>query len=122
MIDPSLWVHEHTGANDEPYDVAKHTAERVANGFSTYDWWNTNSYLNFVIIGMLKKFKSDGCGFPGHMTSDEWNTTLDVMIEGFEAAEEIVNGEYSLASFDGLELTRKRGMDLFVENYLTLWD
>lgn len=122
MKDPSLWVYEHLDAIEEPYDVAKHECERVAKGFSTYDWWNANSYLNFVILGMLKKFRNEGMGFPSNMTSDEWSTALDVMIEGFETANVMTDGEFDLKLFDGLELTRMRGMNLFVKHYLMLWD
>lgn len=128
MKDPSEWVTDSSKSiNPERYDIEKHQAERVTRGFSEYDWWNFNSYLTFVILGGLKKFKEDGNGWPGGIKQEEWPIILDKMIAGFEAQEDL--SEHWPAKGQSYEdwqrpLLEKwdEGSALFIEYYGTLWD
>jgi len=132
MKDPSRWVYKGKNVKDEKYDTEKHERQRAKRGFSTYDWWGFDSYLTFVIIGGLKKFKKDGMGYPGSLLSmDGWLEILDDMIDGFEALEELK----SMRDFDTSDGVKsydewakpllerwEKGSKLFIEYYPDLWD
>lgn len=49
---------------DEPDKLEKHYAERAKSGFSTFDWWNFDTYISGVIANAVKQF-STGHGYPG---------------------------------------------------------
>lgn len=124
MKDPTLWVND-----SKRHSKKRHEKERLENGFSTYDWWNFNSYLSWVIIGGLKKFLKDGNGYPGGTTKEEWDKDLQTMIEGFEANEALQGFEgygFNNVTYEEwskpLEDKWERGIKLFLENYGTLWD
>jgi hypothetical protein len=124
MDDPSAWVNTDSGR-----DISKHHYERATQGFSVYDWWNFNSYLTWVIIGGLEKFKT-GAGHPvygGINSMDDWCEALDKMIAGFTARHELDN------DFPGPDddreawrATREKawrvGAELFVKFFPSLWD
>lgn len=126
MKDPSLWVSDRKFGKS--YSVKKHKRQRVKRGFSDYDWWGFDSYLTFVILGGLKKFKKDANGYPADLTQEEWNDILDKMIAGFEASEAIKNLPFvsSTEQFEeaqsALIVVRDEGMALFVKHYGQLWD
>jgi len=121
MKDPSTWVHRAESIEGGHYDIAMHERERATQGFSTYDWWNFNSYLSFVITGGLKKFLADGNGYPGAFESvDEWNVILEKMIAGFEQAEALSNG-YEMPTPEQSAVVDE-GFALFAKWYGHLWD
>lgn len=121
MDDPSIWVYEKASLSEKPYDVHEHEQERATQGFSTYDWWNFNSYLTFVIVGGLRKFLVDGNGYPAAFGSiEEWNVILEKMIAGFEMSEEIHNS-FEVATPDQSAVVDE-GMELFAKHYADLWD
>ncbi len=121
MDDPSKWVYKTEG---ETYDTIRHEGERVENGFSTYDWWNFNSYLNWVIIQGLEKFKKDGAGHPvygGVETMEDWREVLDKMIAGFRAQERLTNMT-NTATLKADTAVWEEGSALFIKFYSSLWD
>ena len=130
MKDPSRWVYKKKRAKGKRYDKKAHEAQRVKHGFSTYDWWGFNSYLTFVILGGLKKFKAESMGYPGTIiTMGEWVEILDIMIEGFEAHEEFS----ALETYEPSKITYEEwskpliekwntGSKLFIKYYGDLWD
>lgn len=128
MEDPAKWVYEKE-YNSREYDTEMHERQRAERGFSTYDWWNFNSHLCYVIIGGLEKFKT-GHGFPvygGVETFDDWVERLDAMIEGFQARYTLDN-EFCPDGQDrdewtaGLEEKWKKGAELFITFFPSLWD
>lgn len=122
MEDPSAWVYEeHPRAK---YDAEKHKSQRAEYGFSTYDWWNFDSYLSYVIIGGLEKFK-DGHGFPvygGCESMDDWREILDKIIAGFKARELLDNDYPKPEEREVLEARWAEGSALFIKFYPSLWD
>ena len=124
MTDPTVWVYD-----DNKHDPEKHKRERVENGFSTYDWWNFNSYLAWVIKNGLAKFIDEGVGHPAHLTESQWKQTLGKIIDAFEAFEELE----SMESWDNKTVPYAEwaapykarwdeGSKLFIENFFSLWD
>jgi hypothetical protein len=119
MNDPSAWVAK----DEDKYDLERHKRERAENGFSVFDWWNFNSYLAWVNIQGLKKFKEEGSGYPANSSLEEWNEMLDIMIEGFEAFETYMNDcPDSREEIEALLATHRVGMKLYAEQFVHLWD
>lgn len=120
VADPSLWVEE-----SDKYDTEKHKAERVAQGFSEYDWWNFCDYMAWVNIRALEKFK-EGAGYPADLNNmDEWKSELDIMIAGFEAHMTFSNLEYDFRNEEAVEALRKKqddGLTLYTKRFSALWD
>lgn len=72
--------------------------QRGSRGWADCDWWNMNSYLIKVTIPMLKKLK-EGHSYPyveGAKDENEWCERLDEMIEAFEAAQRVIEDEYTI--------------------------
>lgn len=113
MTDPTSFV--------KAEEMYKHRSHRAVNGFSTYDWWNFDGYLAFVIAGGLKKFRNEGSGYPADLTIEQWNTLLDIMIEGFEGWQ----NKFVVDTFEEeKELARELGvaLDIFKAYFTSLWD
>lgn len=71
--------------------------QRGSRGFADCDWWDMHSYLVHIIVPMLKEIKEKGIGYPGYgeaSTPEQWNASLDEMIEAFEAAGRVIDDEY----------------------------
>jgi hypothetical protein len=121
MEDPTNFV--------KPEELERHHKGRIEDGFSVFDFWNFNTYLSWVIIGGLEKFK-DGAGHPANLEDmAEWREALEVMIDGFKAQEELNSMEswdrsiMTYKEFSGpLEEKWRKGAALFVEYYGSLWD
>jgi hypothetical protein len=118
MKDPSIWVFK-----DERYNQVRHFEERMTNGFSVYDWWNFNSYLNWIIIQGLEKFKT-GSGHPvdeSIKNMDDWRAALDKMIAGFKAQERLMN-DWDKETYKADQEEWQEGVALFIKFYSSLWD
>lgn len=119
--------------------------QRGIRGWADCDVWSFDSYLNKIIISGLKRLKENHQGCPSDLWDEyavnqechKWYFIIDEMIQGFEAADTIVNGhcmyfseidngmmEYRLdkEQLENLSKKYKRGMKLFSEYYLNLWD
>lgn len=119
MDDPSAWVYEDKDEDEQD----RHEQERAKNGFSVFDWWNFNSYLDWVIIQGLEKFKN-GSGFPvfgGVKTMDDWRSVLDKMIEGFKAHDRLAN-DWNKKTMEADKAAWEEGSALFIKYYSSLWD
>ena len=124
MNDPSFWVYK-----DNAHDPERHERERAKNGFSTYDWWNFNSYLSWVIRQGLARFRDGGVGFPVGLTEEEWDQILEKMIDAFEAFEELesmksyTDRSVSFSEWSAPYKARwEEGSKLFIEYFFHLWD
>lgn len=97
--------------------------QRAKNGYSYMDVWNLFHYMSNIMIPALEDLKVNGHGFPANQTIEEWNSNLDIMIEGFKAALRISDCDWdSPEELDKLEKIHKTGMRVFGENFLGLWD
>jgi hypothetical protein len=127
MTEPTYWLDTEEGK--AKVNVRKLRKERADKGWSEYDFWNFHSYHSWMMITVLERFKT-GVGHPGGMTLEEWLGILDEMIDGFKAALDMtdmctydpkIHKSYKEWE-DPLRAKYERGMDLFREYYLTLWD
>lgn len=128
MEDPSSWVFRD---NSDKIDERKHVEERAEHGFSTYDWWNFDQYLAWVISNACKRFRAESKGFPGEMENqDAWNSVLLEIEEGFEAHLELsgvdfpepVDGEEYKAWIEQRREKFQVAMELFAKYFGSLWD
>ena len=128
---------------DVPYRI-KWFIQRGLRGWADCDWWNMDSYLVGIIIPMLKRFRGDTHGYPCGLTEKKWDSLLGEMIEGFEAAERVINDEYyKEVSGDSVEAIKNasdeeikqwsamniadqklfsRKGKLFIKHFFGLWD
>lgn len=125
MEDPSKWVY----SPENNYSIAEHEDERMNNGFSTYDAWNGDNYLAWVIVGICKSLKN-AHGYPAALGDDgwdEWMSILDEMIEGFEVHNEEMwvlgdTSENNLARLQEQSKKTDRSLELFRKYFTSLWD
>lgn len=124
--------------------------QRGRRGYSDNDVWNLNNYLSSWMPQALRQLKKIGHGCPVDFYNKkyvgneckEWGDILEKMAEGFDILnqEEALNdtfnewslgtapassssiNEWSLEKMQVLEKERKEKMQLFVDNYMGLWD
>lgn len=83
--------------------------QRGWRGHAAHDYWNADSYLEYVILGVMKDLRENTHGYPagigGHYTphvvnfgddepsdgAKQWNRILSEIIEGLEASIELRN-------------------------------
>lgn len=98
-------------------EVERHRQERADHGFAAQDWWAFDTYVAWVTLGGLRKFRAEGHGFPAQFdTVDQWNAILDEMIVGFD---------YYVTSDDIDKYSDprwKRAWELLTEFFGHLWD
>jgi len=95
-----------------PYNLKrlKWFYQRGKRGWADCDWWSMDYYLAGIIIPMLKELKANTISYPGvrdASTPEKWDALLDEMIEGFEAAQRVLEDEYyKEVSGDSIEAIR----------------
>jgi len=103
--------------------------QRGKRGWADCDWWDMHSYLIHIITPMLKELKEKnygGLGYGKASTPEKWEALLGEMIEGFEAADRIIESEYPMDSY--LEDQKKdikvfeTKMKIFTKWFFHLWD
>jgi hypothetical protein len=127
------------------FNEIKYFIQRGKMGYSDRDKWDISSYWGEIMPALLRTLKeSRGCPsdfYDSERVNDEcwkWNEALEEMAQGFEAANWIKNntacrklvlnekGEkelsYDWKSVEQAEEKMKKGLQLFVNNYLSLWD
>jgi hypothetical protein len=125
-------------------DELKWFYQRGKRGYAECDWWGMHDYMSKVIPPMLRRLKT-GSGCPSEFydrdaTNNEchkWSTILEEMAQGFEAAAFLDNQRYlkwkpgehggsiletDHEAMENARLKMERGLKLFAEHYLSLWD
>lgn len=115
---------------------ARFARQRIKQGYSSGDVWSLDYYLNRVIIGGMTELRENLHGFPAELLPDPvdnsdkeesenasalWAAILTGIIEGFEAAQAIVELSGS-EDFADLQAVFDLGFDLFHDYYFHLWD
>ena len=110
----------------------KWAGQRVVRGWDDRALWSLDYYLASNLVTWLSELKRTKVGVPcsclvaGPETEENmliavenWNTILDTMIDGFQAAADMAYGE----GFDDGRRERFRvGMQAFAEYFFDLWD
>lgn len=115
---------------------ARFARQRVKQGYSSGDVWSFDHYLNGVIIGGVTELRKNLHGYPAELLPDPfdnsskedsdnalalWAAILTGIIEGFEAAQAIVDLP-GPEDREAVEAAFDLGFDLFHAYYLSLWD
>jgi hypothetical protein len=90
--------------------------ERALQGFTNEDTWNIDNWFLEIMPRMLQKFKKETNGFPGSMTSEEWDTILERMIYCFSE----IKGTFTLVDENSDKL-KDEGLELFRKHFWKLW-
>ncbi len=121
----------------------KYFIQRGKRGYSDRDGWDMSEYWGEIMPALLRRLKG-GVGCPCNFYDKEnknnecekWDEALETMAQGFEAASWIKNKslwefkrkngktEYTLdfKSIENAKEKMEKGLKLFAENYLSLWD
>ena len=123
-------------------DKLKWAYQRVVRGWDDRAVWSLDIWMTEKVLEILKVLKGNKHGVPNPMFeglpyedeercshSDEsykiaeerWNTELDKMIAGFEAAKKMEEWE-SMDEYKELEKVFQEGMASFTKYYFNLWD
>lgn len=93
-----------------PTRYIKHKYQRLTRGFSDADMWNGDGFIADVISATAYWHFSNGMGYPGRMTHEEWLDTLLEIYEGFRNPDDDVDWRPSDMAWD-----------LLKENHADLW-
>ena len=102
--------------------------QRAFNGYAQCDVWETFMYLTIIIPLLIKGLKETRTGYPGNMTPEEWDDILGKIINGFTAADRIMEYDYK-GNYNEQEAARQtdqvafeNGMKLLTKHWFNLWD
>lgn len=96
--------------------------QRGRRGYADTDLWSFDSYLAGVLVKALAQLRDTTHGYPSGLdTPEEWAAILTQMVDGFAAHRDIMNTGDTEAMRTATERFQ-RGMELFSEYYLALWD
>ncbi len=119
--------------------------QRGRRGYADCDVWGFDSYIARMISGGIRNLKDHHHGCPSELWDDgavnqewyRWEEILEEIAQGFEASQKICDMDYFFTgeNEDGLyehkidkerleQLTKKykRGIALFSEYFMNLWD
>ena len=121
--------------------------QRGRRGFSDMDKWNMHGYLSTVIPKMIRELNIGSSGCPGDLydatrINDEcwkWKEICEEIAQGFEAAgyldayryqkwvdsekgDGLMTLEIDYVGIVNAKKKMERGLELFKEYYLGLWD
>lgn len=117
---------------------------RGKNGYAECDFWDFNDYLTDIIIAGIDYLKNNSHGCPNEFYDEtnvnneceKWTIILDEILEGFKAGKRIMDNDCMswvkrdecykrVFNEDEAKLLAKkfdRGMELFSEYFMNLWD
>lgn len=94
--------------------------QRVIRGWDDTVWWSLDDYICRVCLHSLKQLRANGYGYPSEMKSpEEWDKVLDQMIDGFAAADEIIN---DTEKFPVWKERDRRWKELHSDDSWVLWE
>lgn len=96
---------------DDRWDDFK--SQRLERGFDESETWSLDSTISRFIEPRLKAFKEYNVGYPGGMTTEQWNEILDKMIKAFG----YINNDETFDHQDEVS----EGLDLFRKYFFDLW-
>jgi len=123
----------------------KYFIQRGRRGYSDEDVWSFDHYLCEIIPPALRQIKEKGAGCPSEYYDEKnknneckpWHEILEEIAQGFESAKILINhditiwkenkdGNYTMETdhpkAEQASKKMKRGLALFSEHFLNLWD
>ena len=123
----------------------KKFVQRGRRGYADEDVWSFDQYLCEIIPPAIRQIEEKGVGCPSEFYDDakkndechHWRELLEEIAQGFEAAKIIINHDCTswkeskegnfTREIDNEKLAHasqkmKRGLALFSEHFLNLWD
>lgn len=119
--------------------------QRATRGYADCDMWSIKSYIGEIMPPLLRKLKN-GVGCPAGFYDNtevnnechKWHEIIEEIAQGFEAAKWIDEAKYlkvvKAEGRDGYEIKHddkatenavnkmNKGLKLFAEHFLSLWD
>jgi hypothetical protein len=114
--------------------ASKFTWQRLTQGYSTYDLWGFDTYLENILANGLRDLADNHCGYPERLTPEKWTELLYQISKDIKEYSEYDifkerDKDESLTIQDTLaqkEILRKKfvkSMNLLVSKYWNdLWD
>lgn len=108
--------------------------QRFKRGFAWCDVWDMNGWFISTARPMLEHLLKKHCGHPCNIENEEWETTLQEMIDCLELMDEdkaksylgIADDNYSAESYKKvcglMEEKKDRLFELFSKWFFDLWD
>lgn len=108
---------------EESYYHTKWFIQRGWRGYADCDVWSLDSYLSRWMPTALAQLQRNKLGHPVGMTRKGWDSRLERMKQGFLEARNIHDMNFKTAQ-ESMMIQRKvkRGLNVFVEHYFSLWD
>lgn len=108
---------------EECYHHAKWFLQRGWRGYADCDVWSLDGYLASWLPEALERLQANKLGHPCGMTRKGWDSRLERMKDGFLTAREFHEMNYVTPKQACiLERRMKKGLGVFVEHFLSLWD
>lgn len=98
--------------------------KRSLHGAGDSDVWNLNSFLAATISHSTRRLVQEGHGYPCDMEPDEWQKTLMVIADGFDAAKWLIR-EWPPIDDSTREVLLARyeaGFEALRAHFFDLWD
>ena len=92
--------------------------QRITRGFDGSDLWNLFYVIAEFVHPRLLAFQENLGGYPATLSEEEWKDILKQMSDAFE----LVIAEDERCLSDEERLRRDKGLQLFGEYFLNLWD
>ena len=98
--------------------------QRLTIGYAYVEAWNLNDYLARYALPRVRHLRDHNTGFPADMTAEEWQEALEAIVwsleryvgDAFGGAEDVLTLE------EEADARYRRGLKLFGEHWLSLWD
>lgn len=110
----------------------KYFIQRGRRGWSDRDIWSLDYYLSTVVIQSVLRLIEIHHGCPQEFFNEKkkgkecekWVVILKQIVEGFEANQKLMDLDYELHSKEEKKLKDKwkKGSELFIKHYNSLWD
>ncbi len=97
--------------------------QRAGYGYDQESWWQIDYNFLRVTIPQLKDLKENHWGTPPEMTEEEWEQTLQEIIDGFEDGKKAIDLEFEdLEQGKQLKQNLHHSLELFNKHFFDLWD